>query len=68
MVLPFAPFELLWIGFALLFAGFVKGATGLGYSTTSLPLLALVIGLKPALPLVLAPSLASNLVVLAGVR
>ncbi|MEM1314371.1 MAG: sulfite exporter TauE/SafE family protein, partial [Pseudomonadota bacterium] len=47
---------------------FVKGATGLGYSTTSLPLLALVIGLKPALPLVLAPSLASNLVVLAGVR
>jgi uncharacterized membrane protein YfcA len=68
MDLPFTSPELLWIAFALLFAGFVKGATGLGYSTTSLPLLALVIGLKPALPLVLAPSFASNMVVLAGVR
>ena len=66
--LPFTSPELFWIAFALLFAGCVKGATGLGYSTTSLPLLALVIGLKPALPLVLAPSFASNLVVLAGVR
>ncbi|MEM6743407.1 MAG: sulfite exporter TauE/SafE family protein [Pseudomonadota bacterium] len=67
MDLPFSLPELLWIAFSLLFAGFVKGATGLGYSTTALPLLALAIGLKPALPLVLAPSIASNLAVLAGV-
>ncbi len=58
--------ELLWIAAAMLAAGFVKGATGLGYSTTCLPLLALALGLKTSLPLALAPSLASNAAVMLG--
>ena len=43
-----------------IFAAFVKGVTGLGFSTTCLSLLALIMGVKEALPLVLLPSLASN--------
>ena len=45
-------------------AGMVKGATGLGYSTTALPILTLAIGLRAAMPLVLVPSMASNLAVM----
>lgn len=45
-------------------AAFIKGLTGLGFSTTCLALLTLSIGLKPALPLVLIPSLYSNLIVM----
>ncbi|MGM0586317.1 MAG: TSUP family transporter [Pseudomonadota bacterium] len=55
MTLLFAPEELAWIAAAMLAAGFVKGVTGLGFSTACLPLLALVLGLKASLPLVLAP-------------
>jgi uncharacterized protein len=47
-------------------AGLVKGATGLGYSTTALPILTLAIGLRAAMPLVLLPSMASNFVVMAS--
>lgn len=47
-------------------AGVVKGATGLGYSTTALPILTLTVGLRAAMPLVLLPSMASNLSVMAG--
>ncbi|MEO0369934.1 MAG: sulfite exporter TauE/SafE family protein [Pseudomonadota bacterium] len=54
---------------ALIFATYVfaataKGITGLGFSTTCLPILALTVGLKEALPLVVIPSICSNLVVM----
>lgn len=48
----------------LMAAGIVKGATGIGYSTTALPIVALAIGLDRAMPLVILPSIASNLIVL----
>lgn len=51
---------------AWLTAAFVKGATGLGFSTTCLPLMVLSVGLEQALALVLIPSLASNAIVLVG--
>lgn len=47
-----------------LFAATAKGVTGLGFSTTCLPILALIIGLKDALPLVILPSICSNLIVM----
>ena len=47
-----------------MFAATVKGITGLGFSTTCLPILALIIGLKEALPLVIIPSIWSNLIVM----
>jgi hypothetical protein len=49
---------------AYIVAGVVKGATGLGFSTTCLPLLALAIGLKDALPLVIIPSFCSNVLII----
>ncbi|MGB0670741.1 MAG: TSUP family transporter, partial [Rhodospirillales bacterium] len=45
-------------------AGLVKGTTGLGFSTSCLPMLVFAVGLKPALGLVLVPSLASNVLVM----
>jgi uncharacterized membrane protein YfcA len=50
--------------FGLFLAGFVKGAAGIGYSTTALPFLAFAIGIEKAMPLVLVPSIASNLFVM----
>ncbi len=47
-----------------LFAATAKGVTGLGFSTTCLPILALLVGLKDALPLVVIPSIYSNIVVM----
>ncbi|MBZ9557502.1 MULTISPECIES: sulfite exporter TauE/SafE family protein [Modicisalibacter] len=55
------------IAFAYLMAAFVKGATGLGFSTTALPILALSLGLKSAMPLVLLPSVVSNTLVMVQV-
>jgi len=55
---------LLIVGGAFFLAAFAKGITGLGFSTACLPMLALAIGLKAALPLVIVPSLASNLIVM----
>ncbi|NRB55653.1 MAG: sulfite exporter TauE/SafE family protein [Salinicola sp.] len=52
------------IAFAYLVAAFVKGATGLGFSTSALPILALGLGLKSGMPLVIIPSLVSNLIVM----
>jgi len=49
--------------FGFFFAGLVKGGTGLGFSTTCLPFLVLALGLDRAMPLVLVPSLTSNLMV-----
>lgn len=50
------------VGLAL--AGLVKGAAGVGYSTTALPIVALGIGLDQAMPIVLLPSISSNLSVM----
>ena len=56
--------EIITIFAAYLFAAAAKGVTGLGFSTTCLPILVFAIGLKDALPLVLIPSIFSNLVVM----
>ena len=48
---------------AFFFAAFSKGITSMGFATTCLPILALTIGLEIALPLVLVPSVASNIIV-----
>lgn len=52
------------VGFAFLFAAFAKGVSGLGFSTTALPFLALSIGIKEALPILIIPSLASNVLIM----
>lgn len=59
-----APETLAIVGAAFFFAAFAKGITGLGFSTSCLPILALAIGLKPTLPLLLIPSIASNVIVM----
>jgi uncharacterized membrane protein YfcA len=50
----------------LFIAGIIKGASGIGYSTAALPFLVLAVGLKPAMALVIAPAIASNLAVMIG--
>ena len=49
---------------AFLFAALVKGVTGLGFSTTALPFLVYALGIKEALPLLIIPSITSNLIVM----
>lgn len=49
---------------AFFIASFLKGLTGLGFSTLCLGLLAVFIDLKLAIPLVFLPSLSSNLIVM----
>lgn len=56
--------EFLVVGTVFFFAAFVKGVTGLGFSTTALPFLVLSIGLKQTLPLLIIPSILSNLIVM----
>ena len=56
--------QLLIIALTFFFAAFAKGTTGLGFSTTCLPFLVYAIGLKAALPLLIIPSLASNILVM----
>ncbi|MBX2829614.1 MAG: sulfite exporter TauE/SafE family protein [Rhodospirillales bacterium] len=53
------------IACAYFVAAFVKGATGLGFSTSALPILALGLGLKEGMPLVIIPSLVSNSIIMA---
>ncbi|MEZ5702952.1 MAG: sulfite exporter TauE/SafE family protein [Burkholderiaceae bacterium] len=60
----FSPSQLSTIAAAYLVAALVKGTTGMGYSSTCLPILTLAFGLKDALPLALIPSVASNVVVM----
>jgi uncharacterized membrane protein YfcA len=48
----------------LLFAGIIKGATGIGNSSCALPFLTAALGLKTAMALVLFPAVASNLALL----
>ncbi len=57
-------FSILVAVFGFFFAGFIKGLTGLGFSSTCLPFLVLALGLKTAIPLVLLPSLATNTAVM----
>ncbi|KZL21516.1 Sulfite exporter TauE/SafE [Pseudovibrio axinellae] len=56
--------ELAAIAGAFFFAAFVKGVTGLGFSTTCLPFLVYAVGLKRGIPLVLLPSITSNILVM----
>lgn len=60
----FSPAQLATVAAAYLVAALVKGVTGLGFSSTCLPILTLAFGLKEALPLLVIPSIASNLVVM----
>ena len=60
----FEPTTIGLILFAYLWAGLVKGITGIGYSTNCLPILVLAVGLKPALSLLVIPSICSNLVIM----
>ena len=48
----------------LFFAGILKGATGIGYSSCALPFLVASLGLKEAIVLVVVPAMASNVAVL----
>lgn len=52
------------VGIFFLMAAFLKGVTGLGFSTISLALLATVFDFKLCIPLVIMPSLLSNLMVM----
>jgi uncharacterized membrane protein YfcA len=47
-------------GAGLLLAGIIKGATGIGYSTCALPFLAVSVGLRNAIALVVVPAIVSN--------
>lgn len=49
---------------AFFIASFLKGLTGLGFSTICLGLMAVFMDLKPAIPLVFLPSLSSNIMVM----
>ncbi len=49
---------------AFFIAAFLKGITGLGFSTVCLPILTTFLDLKVSIPLVIVPSLASNTLVM----
>jgi uncharacterized protein len=49
--------------FGLVFAGLIKGFTGIGYSSCALPFLATAVGLKQAIVLVVLPAMVSNILV-----
>ena len=52
--------EIVIAGFGLLVAGVVKGTTGLGYASCAMPFLVFAFGMKPAMIIVILPSLATN--------
>lgn len=56
--------EIAWIAASVFTAAFVKGVTGMGFSTVCLALMVSVLGLPASLPLVIVPSLASNAMVM----
>ncbi|MEO1189389.1 MAG: sulfite exporter TauE/SafE family protein, partial [Pseudomonadota bacterium] len=69
MVSPFETYslyEIAVIAAALSTAAFVKGVTGLGFSTVAVTLLAATIGLRDGIPIVIIPSLASNVIVMSS--
>jgi uncharacterized protein len=57
-------FDLLFILSAYVVAAGIKGLTGIGFSTSCLPILALRLDLRVAIPLVIIPSIVSNIVVM----
>ena len=68
MVFDYSGWQIAAILATYVFAATAKGVTGLGFSTTCLPFLTLIVGLKDALPLVIIPSVSSNLVVMYEAR
>ncbi len=64
LLIPQDPDRLLAVVSTFFFAALVKGATGLGFSTICLPFLVTAIGLRETLPLLIVPSLSSNLMVM----
>ncbi len=61
--------HILIIAFASFFgAAFLKGVTGLGFMSICLPLISSFIDITVAIPLVIIPSLASNVIVIAQTR
>jgi len=57
-------YTVMMILLAYLFASFLKGVTGLGFSTICLPLLSYIIDPKIGITLILLPSISSNLIVM----
>ncbi len=53
---------LILLAAAFFISAFVKGLTGLGFSTTCLGILALFLDIKTAIPLIILPSVISNIV------
>jgi uncharacterized membrane protein YfcA len=64
MEFDYSTAQILAILATYIFAATAKGVTGLGFSTTCLPFLVMTVGLKEALPLVIIPSICTNLVVM----
>lgn len=62
----YTPTQIAIIFAVYLFAATAKGVTGLGFSTTCLPFLVATVGLKATLPLLIIPSISSNLMVMVG--
>ncbi|SHJ98029.1 hypothetical protein SAMN02745165_03682 [Malonomonas rubra DSM 5091] len=56
--------DYLFILIAYLVAASIKGLTGIGFSTSCLPIMALRLDLKLAIPLVIIPSIVSNIAVM----
>ncbi len=56
--------DYLFILIAYLVAASIKGFTGIGFSTSCLPIMALRLDLKLAIPLVVIPSIVSNIAVM----
>jgi uncharacterized membrane protein YfcA len=63
-ILGYATPDLAIVFTVFFLAAFAKGTTGLGFSTACLPFLVLAIGLKATLPLLLIPSITSNILVM----
>jgi hypothetical protein len=56
--------DYLFILIAYIAAAAIKGLTGLGFSTACLPIMALHLDLKIAIPLVIIPSVVSNIAIM----
>ena len=56
--------DYIFILLAYVIAASIKGLTGIGFSTSCLPIMALRLDLKVAIPLVIVPSVVSNIVVM----
>jgi len=56
--------DFFFILIAYVVAASIKGLTGIGFSTSCLPIMALRLDLKVAIPLVIIPSIVSNIVVM----